>query len=453
MNKVTHFIRTAALAAAAWLALAPGAMAQTPAAAQGEAPVIRLNVSDAIGLALKVSHRVGEVEAREDAAKASVSGRSAAGNPVVSLLAGYTRTNHVEAFAVPVTGKGLVAIYPDVPDNWRTRADVQWPVYTSGRVSAATKAADLERQATNRDVSTAKADIRLDATRGYWNLVLANAVLRVTEDALALVEAHLRDVRALRAAGIAAPNDVLTVQARRSRQQVLLIEARNNRDVAEADLRRATGIDRAARIELTDVLEAPARDAGAFDRLLAEARKARPERQALQLRVDAFGQQRTVAAAGTKPVVAVGAGVDYARPNPRIFPRAADWNETWDVGFNVTWPIWDGGRTKADVAQVSASQRAVVERLAEFDTELEFDVRQRQLDLSAAAASIQAATEEVASAAEARRVVTERFKSGLASNTDVLDAQQELVVAQLQRTQSLAAVRMAEARLDRALGR
>ena len=94
-----------------------------------------------------------------------------------------------------------------------------------------------------------------------------------------------------------------------------------------------------------------------------------------------------------------------------------------------------------------------MERLAEFDTVLEFEVHQRQLDLAAAAAAIPAASEEVASAAEARRVVTERFKSGLASNTDVLDAQQNLVVAQLERTQALAAVRLAEARLDRTLGR
>ena len=47
----------------------------------------------------------------------------------------------------------------------------------------------------------------------------------------------------MREAGLLAPNDVLSVEARRSRQQVLLIEARNMRDVAEADLRRVTGVE------------------------------------------------------------------------------------------------------------------------------------------------------------------------------------------------------------------
>ena len=350
---ITHGT-AALLVAAAALAIAPGAIAQTPAPSNTDAPAIRLTVNTAIDLALKASHRISEVEAREDAAKAAVGARSSADNPVVSLLAGYTRTNHVDEFAMPIVGKGLVVIYPDVPDNWRTRADVQWPVYTFGRVGAAIKAAELEHEASGKDVSTAKADIRLDAARSYWNLVMATAVVRVADEALALLEAHLRDVNALRAAGIAAPNDVLTAEARRSRQQVLRIQARNNRDVADADLRRVTGIGASQKIALIDALEAPARDAGAFDGLLTEARKARPERQALQLRVDALGQQQKSAAAGTRPVLAVGAGVDYARPNPRIFPRSPEWNESWDVGFNVSWPIWDGGRTKADVAQVGA---------------------------------------------------------------------------------------------------
>jgi len=58
----------------------------------------------------------------------------------------------------------------------------------------------------------------------------------------------------------------------------------------------------------------------------------------------------------------------------------------------------------------------------------------------------------VASAAEARRVVAERFKAGLVTSTEVLDAQQALLLAEFDRTRALANARLAEARLDRALG-
>ena len=135
--------------------------------------------------------------------------------------------------------KPTAIIYPDIPDNWRTRIDMQWPVYTFGRFESLERAARSEFAAAGKDVDTFAADVRFDAARAFWALVTATESVRVVEEALALIEAHLRDVKNMREAGLLAPNDVLSVEARRSRQQVQLIEARNMRDVAEADLRRA----------------------------------------------------------------------------------------------------------------------------------------------------------------------------------------------------------------------
>jgi len=92
------------------------------------------------------------------------------------------------------------------------------------------------------------------------------------------------------------------------------------------------------------------------------------------------------------------------------------------------------------------------ERLAELDTQISLQVRQRQLDLDSARAEITPANEAVASATEARRVVQARFQAGVATSSDLLDAQQDLLEAELGRTRSLAQVRLAEAQLARALG-
>jgi OMF family outer membrane factor len=145
--------------------------------------------------------------------------------------------------------------------------------------------------------------------------------------------------------------------------------------------------------------------------------------------------------------------VDYARPNPLIFPREDRWQDFWDVGVNVNWSIWDGGRVTAEVAEATAETSATVERLAEFDEVLDFDVRQRRLDLLARLASIEVAADGVRSAAEARRVTAERFAAGVATSTELLEAQEDLLTSELNRTRALAETRLAEARLARALGR
>lgn len=189
------------------------------------------------------------------------------------------------------------------------------------------------------------------------------------------------------------------------------------------------------------------------DTLVAEARDARPERKALLDRVAAAQTRQRAALLGHRPTVAVAGGIDYARPNPRIFPRMADWRESWDAGVNVSWPIFDGGRTKAEAAEASAGVRALQARLAEFDSVVALEIRQRMSELASSRAALDAADVAVQATTEARRVVGERYSAGVATATDVVDAQVAILQASLDRTQAIASARLAEARLNRALGR
>ena len=158
------------------------------------------------------------------------------------------------------------------------------------------------------------------------------------------------------------------------------------------------------------------------------------------------------AVAGRRPTVAVAGGADYARPNPRIFPRADRWQESWDIGVNVSWTLWDGGRTAAEAAAAAHMASAARERLAEFDSTLDVEVRQRIREIESRRAAVAAAEEGVRAAAEAHRVVNERYRAGVSTQTEVLDAEFALLQAQLDRTRALAGVRLAEARLARAIG-
>jgi outer membrane protein TolC len=108
---------------------------------------------------------------------------------------------------------------------------------------------------------------------------------------------------------------------------------------------------------------------------------------------------------------------------------------------------------RAEIAEASANRRASEERLKDFDANVAVEVQQRVSDLLSAEASIAAAEVGVKSAAEARRVLAERFSAGVATNTDVLDAQVALLQAELDRTRAQATAQLAAARLERALGR
>ncbi|MDH4064047.1 MAG: TolC family protein [Acidobacteriota bacterium] len=443
----------------ACLALLPG-----PASAQP--PVVRLTLDEAVTKAFEASYRLAEAGARQEAADATRRVRHAASGPTAAALATYTRTNHVPEFSFPVPGEGLRVLYPDVPDNIATRLSAQWPIYTAGRADALERAAAAEARAAGADLETARLDLRFEVQRAYWALATAREAERVLEESVARADAQLADTRQRLVVGLVPPSDVLVFEAQRSRDQLQLIEAQTQRETALVGLRRLLNLPPDAAIELADRLDAPvlspeATSAASAPRgsdpasaaLIAEALEQRPERQALAIRVEGSQARQAAAAAGNRPTIALGGGVDLARPNPRFFPRENIWQTSWDIGVNVSWTLFDSGRTRAEVAEAAATTRAAKARLDEVASLVAADVRLRQLDLRAGLAAVRAAEDGLRAAAEARRVLGERFAVGVATTTDVLVAQDQLLLAELARARSLANVRLAEARLQRALGR
>jgi outer membrane protein TolC len=425
-------------------------------AAQGP-PALQLTLEDALSKAVEASHRLAEARAREAAAQAGILVRESAERPTVTASAGFTRTNHVDEFGIPGPAGITTVIYPDVPSNYQSRLELRWPIYTGGRTDALERAARAEAEAAGAEVQAAQADLRLEVTRAYWAVVTARASVAVLEEGVARSQAHVNDVNQRYMAGLIPPNELSSATAQEARSRMLAIEARSQRDVAMADLARLIGVRPDQPIDPTADLARTAPGAG--DRpldvmpLVESARAARQERRALQQRVTVAEAQRDAAAAGRLPTIQVLGGVDYARPNPKIFPRIDKFQESWDAGVGVTWPLWDGGRTVADVAQATAATQAATQRLAEFDSQLGVEVRQRALELESAIAAVAAAGSGVTAAADARRVVEERYRAGVIAEIEVLDAEYALLQAQLDLTRAQASVRLAEARLARALGR
>ncbi|OFW17890.1 MAG: hypothetical protein A3H97_15745 [Acidobacteria bacterium RIFCSPLOWO2_02_FULL_65_29] len=449
-DSIGHLVRRFILLSAAVLALdAPGVLAQ--------ASRVRLTLADAVARAFEASHRLAEVRARRTGAEATVRLRQIAERPTASASAGYSRTNHVDEFGVPQPNGGFRTIYPDIPDNVVTRLAFQWPIYTSGRADALERAAAAEASAIGSDLDAARADLRLETVRAYWAVATATEAVRVLQQSLARAAAQVNDARRRLEVGLVPPNEVRSFEAQRSNEQLQLIEARNRYESSLIDLRRLIGADPEAPIELADDLAAPGTftpaSPGMSTALVDEALKQRPERQALTFRISGAEARERAAAAGKKPTLGFTGGLDYANPNVRIFPRTGEWRTSWDLSVNVSWPIFDAGRTKAEVAEAHAAVAAARERLLDLDTMVATDVRQRTLDLRSSEAAVSAAEDGVSAAAEARRVVGERFAVGAAAPTDVLIAQEALLDAQLARARALANVRLAEARLERSLGR
>ena len=219
-------------------------------AASAQAPPLRLTLDEAVARGIEASHRLEELGARQDAAQAIEDQREAAERPQLAALAGYTRINHVEEFGVPNADGGFRVIYPDLANRTQSRIDLQWPIYTGGRLSALTRAAGAEVDAAGQDREAARADLKLEITRSFLAVLTARAAADVVRQALERTNAHLTDVRNQLSVGLVPPSDVLTIEAQQAHQRMLSIEAETIAETTTAEFKRLVGLDQDVTVEL-----------------------------------------------------------------------------------------------------------------------------------------------------------------------------------------------------------
>ena len=447
----------------AGLATVPArAAAQEPpsvAVAPAAPAVVRLSVDEAVSRAVAASPRLARLSAQEAAAEAQRQGAHAERWPQIDLTAGYQYRSDVPELAIfaptndPTKPVERIVVFPNINDNWRLRAGAALPLYTGGRVGGQIRAAEEGRVAAQEDLRAGRSDLVLETKNAYWSLVTAHESVRVLSESMKAYDAHLKDAENRERFGMAARNEVLAVQVERDRVELDRLQAAAAADVAEANLQRLLDLPATSRVEPAESLAAAAPAAADLEALVTEAQAGRAERKALAARVNAAGAIAGAERGARLPQVAVTGGYTYANPNRDIVPPTAEWKDTWDVGVGVIWSVLDGGRRSASEARARAQADAVAAQLRELDRAIRLEVTQRALELRTAQARLAVAERSVESAAESRRVAGDRYREGVIPSSELLDAEVAHERASLARTEALAALRLAAASLDRAVGR
>jgi outer membrane protein TolC len=161
--------------------------------------------------------------------------------------------------------------------------------------------------------------------------------------------------------------------------------------------------------------------------------------------------QGRVARAASLPQAFAQAGYDLANPNPRVMPLTGEWKGTWSVGVGFQWTPFDGGRARAASAGTEALASAQRAQLRDLEERIRFDVSARALSLDTAHASLAVAAKSLEAARAAARVARDRYREGVGSSTDLLDAETREMRAALEQTAALSAIHLARAQLDRAV--
>ncbi|HMJ50802.1 MAG TPA: TolC family protein [Polyangiaceae bacterium] len=311
------------------------------------------------------------------------------------------------------------------------------------------KVAALSENATRLKVAT-------DGKVVYYTWVRAKLQEVVADQALLQARAHLVDAQHAFDAGTISKADVLRIESQVAASRLLVERAKSMAEITETQIRVAMHDTAPLSYEVGEAIDGEAPRVPGADNLAAlwtEAGATRLEIKTLEQTSNALREQAKVARAGNLPRIDAFGDIIYANPNQRIFPLQDAFKATWDVGVQLTY-------SPNDIALAGASSRNLNARAASFAAQkqaledgIRVEVTQTRNALREALAAVESTTQGLVAAEESYRVRRSLFRNGRATGVELTDAETELTRSRLESINARVDVRVAQVRLEHALGR
>jgi outer membrane protein TolC len=429
-----------------------------------------VSLPDAVSRALTAGDETRIAEAQQDATGAQLTSARATVLPQLRFNGGYTQT--IENARSTIVSSVFGQKY-----NYNGNVNLSMPLFQGGRAVGGMQAARHAQASSRFATAETRAQVTVDVQRAYLAAIAAERLLAIQERNLAVSSERVAQAEQMERAGRAAHYDVLRVRVERTNLEPLAIQARNDRDLAYLELKRLLNLPLDKPLQLTTdvatdstavlaVLARLAADTTPGDRgLLRAAEETYGARQAA-VKVARADYLPTISAFFTTGYLALPAtpalptrfgrtGAEFCpagSPSTRVCQNNGFFADR-SAGLQVSWPIFDGLRTKGNVDLAQANARVAELQLAQTRERVAVEVAQARAQARRVTALFQSQRANVAQAEEAFRLAQLRFSRGLGTQLDVSDAQLALLTAQTNALRSTFDVYLAAAELDRSLGR
>jgi len=419
--------------------------------------------------AQRVSDEARIAAAVVDVADAAVGTARATALPQVRLNTTYTHAYQ------NARGQAVGQVF-NQPNTYNANLSISQTFFQGGRILSGIRAASALRSASRFDEIESKTQLTIDVQRSYLNVLFTTRLEEIQRNNLALADARLVQVRQLLSAGRAARYDVLRASVERANLEPTVIQAHNDRQLAELDFKRLLNIPVDRPLVLTTVV-----DPNAVRTMLAsfDDSTAAPDRasvHAAELLVRSREASIAVARADLLPSLSLTFNTGYQAFPPRGFgfpdrfgqaanqfcqPGASSsqvcQNGGWfsDRSLTATFsiPIFDGLRAKSNIDLARAQTHLAETQLQQERETVALEVARARAELERSRSVFVARQQTSSEAQEAFQLASLRFSRGLSTQLEVSDAQFALLTAQSSEARATYDLYLASAELARSLGR
>lgn len=309
-------------------------------------------------------------------------------------------------------------------------------IYSGGKIESLIDQAEANKQISLNDLEKEKQKIIYKVTEAYYQILQTEGIERVSAQAVKQMQAHLKSSEALLKEGMIAPIDLNQIKSQLSNLEHNLIKAENGHKLTMYNLNSIIWIDLNTELVLENNLSYEPCEIN-LEQALIQARENRPE-------IMNIAQQRRI----------MEEMVDVAKSNrrPQVIFSAESGIIGWQAMIVAEYSFLDGGVNKAKIDQAEINLAQVDQSEQQVQQLIEFEVRSAYLNMKEAEKLIKVAEEGIKNSQESFRIAQVRYNEGIATNTEVIDAQSTLIEAETNHLNALYDYNINRAALIKAMG-
>ena len=408
--------------------------------------VRQLSLQRAIDLALADNPDLAIAEAQRDIAGSYNKSASGPLWPRLDVNAGFIRSNDpVFVFGTKLRQGRFTAAdldfqelnNPNAINDWSTAFNLRWslldPTAWAGRSSAKNRA----EAADWATVRTREATVLITRSL-YYRAQSATAQLEAANASVGAAEATLDSFRKRAERGLLTEADLLQAEAELAAARAQQAAVAGARVDALQDLGLHLGWSPDTLPEPTDTLVAPAAPSQA-----SFNPEERSDLRALAATAEAAGSAKTKTTMAYMPAVDLLAQYATYSSEPLAFDGT-----NWTVGVMLRWNLFSGFGRSADGQRAEMEKRIATLEYEQALRDAKSELDQAERAVRSARLQVDATRTAAAAADSGRRLMRRRFDEGLATATDLLQAEARATTMRQGAIDALANYHMAVARLD-----
>jgi outer membrane protein len=335
---------------------------------------------------------------------------------------------------------------PDAINNFASTFSTTWPLFDSGQTLYGWRQSLLNQKASEQMLQRTRQVVICQAIVSYVGLLLAQENLTVVQQTLETAHADLKMVQSRYASGFVVKSDLLQAQVHIADLEQQHLEADSQVEVARADLNAAMGLPIDRRFTLVSALATGDEINGSLEQWEDTALLQRADLKQLQFHESIAQEEISKSRAAYLPSFNL---VGNYEVNTENFSDSAD---NYTIGATINFNLFSGQHDSARVREARAGLRQATAQIEDLKAQIRVQTRRAFLQSRSAWQRIQVARAAVTQAEEALRIVGNRYRNGLMTIVDLLNAELALQAARTNHLRAIHDYQAAKARLVLAAG-